>query len=100
MNKNDMQNNFCTCKFKLGIVNFPNLVEAEDDPLCKLFEDYKWPYQDPITKQRKNMSLFDVINSQTHQEDDQERAHKKIISIWLEGLSDDTFTILEGMMAL
>ena len=63
-----MQNNFCTCKFKLGIVNFPNLVEAEDDPLCKLFEDYKWPYQDPITKQRKNMSLFDVINSQTHQE--------------------------------
>lgn len=76
MHKNEMKNNFCTCKFKLGIVNFPNSSIEEDDPLSKLFEDYKWPYQDPISKQRKDMSLFDVINSQTHKEDIQERLIK------------------------
>ena len=67
----------CTCKYKLGIVKLPNNTIEDDDPLCKLFEDYKWPYLDPISKQRKNLSLFDVINSQSHHADDQERAHKE-----------------------
>ena len=74
----------CTCKtlynegeqkrgkkvnLQLGDINFWDENSPVDDPLVELFKDYTWPFQNPLTKEKERMSVFDVIKSQTSNQD-------------------------------
>ena len=68
----------CTCKtmyenkqkkgkkinLQLGVTNFLHDTVADVDPLIELFKDNTWTFQNPQTKQKEKLSVFDVINSQ------------------------------------
>ena len=57
----------CNCNLQLGVVNFPSESGRADflDPLVKIFENHKWSFQNPISKQRETVSVFDVIYSKS-----------------------------------
>ena len=73
-----MTSSQCQCELGLGVVNFPKSLHEDDceDPLVKLFEDCKWSFQNPLTKEKEMMSVFGVINSQSHLSQSNDKSFK------------------------
>ena len=62
-------NSNCKCELGLGVVKFPNILNGDDDgedPLVELFKDCKFSFQNPDSKQKEEVSVFDIIHLQSH----------------------------------
>ena len=61
----------CSCELgrnnrELGFSNFPSASVSNEDPLVERFKEEKWSFQNPILKQSQEMSVLDVINTQSY----------------------------------